>query len=153
TGAAGPREYVGLKTSLEALPFVRARLSSASSSRLRWLAERMNPNHECVSLLQKALVDNPPFRASDGGLFRPGYHPVIDSLLRIKQGGQEWLVAYQEKLRRETGLKALKVGFNKMFGYYIEVSRSHAEKVPEHFQRRQTLVNGERYITVQLKEY
>lgn len=153
TNTAGPREYVALRMSLEQIPYVRSIVHASESKRLRLLADKMEPHQECAELIKRALVDNPPFRASEGGLFKTGYHTKLDELKALRQGSQEWLVAYQEKLRLETGIKTLKVGFTKMFGYYIEVSRAQADKVPASFIRRQTLVNGERFITVELKEY
>ncbi len=103
--------------------------------------------------IQEALVDSPPARVSDGALFREGYSSELDELMRLKHNSQSWLASYQTKLREETGIKTLKVGYNKMFGYYIEVSRAQVDKVPTSLQRRQTLVNGERYISQELKEY
>jgi len=153
TGTAGPREYVALKVSLEQLPLVKSTSERSSSERLRWLSHRINLHESCVANLQAALVDNPPFRASDGGLFRPGYNAELDELKALRQNSQEWLLRYQERLREETGIKTLKVGYTRLFGYYIEVSRAQSQKVPESFSRRQTLVNGERFITTELKEY
>ena len=153
TATAGPKEYVALKMSLEQIPHVQSLLALCASSRLTVLANKMDPHEACASLLQRALVDNPPFRASDGGLFRTGYHEKLDELIALRQGSQDWLVAYQENLRLQTGIKTLKVGYTRAFGYYIEVSRGQVERVPEIFQRRQTLTNGERYITQELKEY
>lgn len=153
TASAGPREYVALRSSLEQLPLVKSTTERSSSERLRWLSHRMNLHEVCVKDLQAALVDNPPFRASDGGLFRQGYHRELDDLKSLRQNSQEWLLNYQERLRQETGIKTLKVGYTRLFGYYIEVSRAQADKVPATFSRRQTLVNGERFITVELKEY
>ncbi|MCE5295016.1 MAG: DNA mismatch repair protein MutS, partial [Chlamydiales bacterium] len=153
TLTAGPKEFVALRLSLEELPFVQGFIAKCSSNRLQTLADKINPHRECADLIKRALVDNPPFRASDGGLFRVGYHPKLDELHALRQGSQDWLIAYQENLRLQTGIKTLKVGYTRMFGYYIEVSRAQTGNVPESFQRRQTLVNGERYITQELKEY
>ncbi len=153
TQTAGPKEFVALKQSLLALPLIQEFLTHATSARLRTLADKMNPHIECANLIGRALVDNPPFRASEGGLFKIGYHSKLDELVALRQGSQDWLIAYQENLRLQSGIKTLKVGYTRMFGYYIEVSRAQAEKVPASFQRRQTLVNGERYITQELKEY
>lgn len=153
TETAGPKEFVALRYSLEQLPFVREFLLCTKSQTLQALAEKIDPHIECSGLIRNALVDNPPFRVSDGGLFKPGFHPKLDELVQLRQGSREWLVAYQEKLRLETGIKTLKVGFSRNFGYYIEVSRVQAEKMPESFKRRQTMTNCERFITPELKEY
>ncbi len=153
TQTAGPKEFVSLRMSLEQLPFVQTFIANTASSRLNTLAQKLHPHTECATLIAQALIDNPPFRASDGGLFKTGYNSKLDELNALRQGSQDWLIAYQENLRLQTGIKTLKVGYTRMFGYYIEVSRAQTDKVPDSFQRRQTLVNGERYITQELKEY
>ncbi|MBS0638004.1 MAG: DNA mismatch repair protein MutS [Verrucomicrobia bacterium] len=153
TETAGPKEFVSLRQSLEQLPFIKSFIANCSSSRLKTLSEKLDPHTECAKIIRDALVDNPPFRASDGGLFKMGYNDKLDELLTLRQGSQNWLVAYQERLKLETGIKTLKVGYTRMFGYYIEVSRAQTERVPDTFQRRQTLTNGERYISHELKEY
>ncbi len=151
TESAGPKEYVSLRLSLEQLPHIVKGLEGAK--RLSILKEQIDLHEECASLIQRALIDNPPFRASDGGLFKPGYSQKLDEITSIRQGSQDWLIGYQEKLRQETGIKTLKVGYTRVFGYYIEISKGQIERVPAHFQRRQTLTNGERYITDELKAY
>lgn len=153
TQTAGPKEYVALKNSLKIVPFVCSFLAKSVCQKLKALAAKIDPHSQCQELLERALIDNPPFRASDGGLFKPGYNQKLDELVALRHGSQEWLVAYQENLRVTTGIKTLKVGYTRAFGYYIEVSRGQQERVPEGFQRRQTLTNGERYITQELKEY
>ncbi len=151
TESAGPKEYVSLRLSLEQLPSIVKSLAGAK--RLLSLKQELDLHEECTSLIRSALIDNPPFRASDGGLFKPGYSQKLDEITTIRQGSQDWLIAYQEKLRQDTGIKTLKVGYTRIFGYYIEVSKGQVERVPSHFQRRQTLANGERYITDELKAY
>lgn len=153
TQAAGPKEYVSLRLSHEALQVAKQIVSSLSCVKLKTLTGEMHSHDECVNLIRRALVDAPPFRVSDGGLFRQGFNQELDELLALRQNSQEWLVNYQERLKQSSGIKTLKVGYTRMFGYYIEVSRAQAEKVPQDFIRRQTLVNGERYITPELKEY
>lgn len=153
TSYAGPREYVALSTSLVQLPLVKKMLLQATCEKLKTLCSQIDEHASVAHIIQKALVDNPPLRTSDGGFFRPGYHTELDELRGLRQNSQEWLANYQAKLREETGIKTLKVGYNKMFGYFIEVSRGQVDKMPDTFLRRQTLVNGERYITPELKEY
>lgn len=153
TGYAGPREYVALRMSLQHLPAIKVFISAFSAPKLLSLQQEIQELGSVVNLIQNALVDNPPLRITDSGLFKRGYHPELDELLIIKQNSHDWLSAYQVRLREETGIKTLKVGFNKMFGYYIEVSRGQAEKMPQTFARRQTLVNGERYISEELKSF
>ena len=150
---SGPREYVALKTSLQPLVSIKALVKKLDSELLKLLDARIEPCLELVEKLGQSLVDTPPFRASDGGLFKEGYDSALDELVTLRKTSREWLVNYQLRLRQETGIKTLKVGYNKMFGYYIEVSRVASEKMPDSFQRRQTLVNGERYISPELKEF
>jgi DNA mismatch repair protein MutS len=128
-------------------------LKSAKSSLLVTLQESIKELTTVTDLLKRAIVESPPLRLSDGGIFREGYNAALDELLALRKNSQEWLTSYQAKLRDETGIKTLKVGYNKMFGYYIEVSRGQTEKMPASFARRQTLTNGERYISPELKEY
>ncbi len=155
TGYAGPREYTALASSLEPLPLIKKTLSQPFflCFELNKLLSEIQEHQEAYTLIKASLVANPPLRASDGDLFQAGLHPELDELRILRQNSQEWLTNYQTRLRQETNIKTLKVGFNKMFGYYIEVSRGQAEKMPDSFSRRQTLVNGERYITAELKEY
>lgn len=155
TGYAGPREYAALRQSLEALPAIKSTLKErfSASKKLIKLVDEMAELSQPLSLIKTQLVDNPPLRVSDGSLFKRGFHKELDELLLIKQNSHDFLAQYQQKLREETGIKTLKVGFNKMFGYYIEVSKGQTEKMPESFVRRQTLVNGERYISEELKAF
>ena len=103
--------------------------------------------------IAQALVDEPPLRIGDGKIFSDGFHRELDELREISRDSKAWIARYQTQLREETGIKTLKVGFNKMFGYYIEVSRGQTNRMPDTFLRRQTLVNAERYISPALKEY
>ncbi|MBS0655906.1 MAG: DNA mismatch repair protein MutS, partial [Verrucomicrobia bacterium] len=153
TGSAGPKEYVQLRISCEQLPFIREALRASSSDLLVALYEKIDIHAACTKRIKEALVDNPPFRISDGGLFRPGYCQELDELQSLRANSQEWLVSYQNALRQETGIKTLKVGFTKVFGYYIEVSHAQAGNMPARLQRRQTLTSGERFISPELKEY
>lgn len=111
---------------------------------------------ELLALAQRvhnALVSEPPVRITEGNIFRDGYHAELDELRALTKGGKEWLARYQTKIKEETGIKNLKVSYNKVFGYYIEVSKGQADLMPDSFQRRQTLVNSERFISPVLKEY
>lgn len=153
TKSAGPREYVALRLSCEELPKIKQSLKRCSSIRLKALYEQIDPLEECSSAIRRALVDTPPFRASDGALFREGYNEALDELKALRANSQEWLQGYQASLREETGIKTLKVGYTRMFGYYIEISRGQVDKVPANLERKQTLVNAERYISRELKEY
>ncbi|MBS0649013.1 MAG: DNA mismatch repair protein MutS [Verrucomicrobia bacterium] len=146
TGYATPRDLAGLRFSLEPLPEISKILIQLGMAGLT----------DFSALTQKikaALVDAPPLRLSDGGIFRPGYDPELDALKILQSDSQTWLASYQTKLREEVQIKTLKVGYTQAFGYYIEVSRGQSEKMPLSFQRRQTLVNTERYISPELKEF
>lgn len=154
-GYATPRDIVSLKNSLEPIPFIKEIFFpfSLKSELLKSNVEGLIPLPDLVGLITNALVDDPPLRITDGGVFRDGYNKELDELRELKQDSKAWLARYQNSLREETGIKTLKVGYNKMFGYYIEVSKGQKEKMPATFERRQTLVNGERYITPELKNY
>lgn len=129
-------------------------LALASSLEQMALVTQVPPS--LLSLAQKirgALLEDPPMRTTEGNLFRDGFNQELDELRLLTKGGREWLARYQTQLKEETGIKTLKVSFNKIFGYYIEVSKGQADLMPETFIRRQTLVNSERFISPQLKEY
>jgi DNA mismatch repair protein MutS len=146
TGYASPRDLSGLRFSLEPFPQISKFLGELG----------MQPLPDLTELQQKiagAIVDNPPLRLSDGGIFKLGYNAELDELKTLKSESQNWLAAYQTKLREETQIRTLKVGYTQAFGYYIEVSRGQSEKMPLAFQRRQTLVNTERFISPELKEF
>jgi DNA mismatch repair protein MutS len=152
---ASPRDLAALKNSFEPIPHLKAALQEImSGSEILCLDEKhIEALPEMVSLIAHALVDEPPFRLNDGKTFREGYCKELDDLREISRDSKTWLARYQSELKENTGIKTLKVGFNKMFGYYIEVSKGQAERMPDTFQRRQTLVNAERFITPELKNY
>lgn len=155
SGYATPRDLIALKNSYEPIPRIKSSLRGVKdrSSFLKQEDELIEPLPEMIALIQNALNDDPPLRVSDGKVIRDGYHRELDELREISRDSKSWLARYQEQLKESTGIKTLKVGFNKMFGYYIEVSKGQTDKMPESFNRRQTLVNAERYITPELKEY
>ena len=146
---------IALKTSLEPIyPIKRVIQSISFSSNLLHENEQLlDPLPEVISLIANAIVEDPPVRLSDGRIFKDGYHRELDELRTISHDSKSWIANYQTQLRESTGIKTLKVGFNRMFGYYIEVSKGQAERMPDIFQRRQTLANAERYITPELKDY
>nr|NGX38266.1 DNA mismatch repair protein MutS [Chlamydiota bacterium] len=142
TGFASPRDLTALRISLEQVPQIAP------------LVEEEFPDVSAViSKIASALVDQPPIRLSDGGLFKQGYDHELDQLMTIKSDSKMWIAAYQTRLRESFGIKTLKVGYTRAFGYYIEVSKGQSDRVPPQFQRRQTLVNAERFITDELKEF
>jgi DNA mismatch repair protein MutS len=153
TGYASPRDLVALKTSLLAVPQVAEALSKAKSATLVAHRAALVPLDEVTGLIERALVAEPPAQLRDGGVFRAGYNAELDELRAASSGAKEWIAHMQEAERTRTGIKSLKVGYNKVFGYYVEVSHANKNKVPAEYVRKQTLVNAERYITPELKEY
>lgn len=154
-GYASPRDLVALKNSFEPIPGLKQLLQSITpfSSMIAAEEAKLETLPEMMQVIGRAIVDEPPVRLSDGRIFRDGYCKELDDLREISRDSKAWLLRYQTELKEQTGIKTLKVSFNKMFGYYIEVSRGQADKMPDTFQRRQTLVNAERFITPELKEY
>ena len=153
TGRASPRDLSALARTLAILPGVKARLAARGSSRLNALEAALELCPEVRAGVESALVDDPPLAVKEGGLIRAGYHPDLDELREIARGGKTWIARYQAEQVRRTGINNLKIGFNKVSGYYIEVTHSQASKVPSDYTRRATVKNAERYITAELKEY
>ncbi len=153
TGRANPRELVNLKNSLKKIPLVKQLLDVARSSRLQKLNDELSELDALVNKIEIAITDSPPLAITDGGIIREGYSAELDELRDIKHNAKKWIAEMQAQERERTGIPSLKVGFNKVFGYYIEVSNAHKDKIPDEYIRKQTLVNGERFITPALKEY
>ncbi len=147
---ASPRDLWALGCSLANLPAIGQELSTFSSPALQ---AHLPDVSEIAKKICSSLQENPPLRISDGELFREKINLELDQLRALSQGGMAWMAAYQNELRERAGIKTLKVGYTKAFGYYIEVSRSKGESVPDDFQRRQTLVNAERFVTEELKRF
>ena len=153
SGVAGPRDMAALRASLDALPLVRATLAGQSSPRLKELSETVSEHAELNGLLGSALVDEPPATLRDGGVIRAGHSVELDELRGYCSEGKGLIARIEAEEREKTGIDSLKVRFNKVFGYYIEITRTHLAKVPDYFIRKQTLVNAERFITPELKDY
>lgn len=155
SGCATPRDLLALKVSLDPIPLLRNALQAlvGKSTLIDVLEEKLTPLPEVTQLIAKAIVDEPPLRINEGGIFRAGYQPELDELRTISRDSKSWIAQYQQQLRESSGIKTLKIGFTRVFGYYIEVSKGQAERTPDNFTRRQTLVNAERFITPELKEY
>ncbi len=154
SGYASPRDLVALRLSFEPLGRLKALLQTLpQASLVQEEMEKLDPLPAMTTLIAKAIVDEPPARLSDGRVFRDGFHQELDQLRMMSRNSQEWLAQYQAQLRESTGLKSIKVGFSRMSGYYIEVSKGQSERMPDTFQRRQTLTNAERYITPELKDF
>lgn len=147
-----PREAQAIGFSLEKIPAVIKSLSSAKSAKLIALRDMLDPLTDTANKIAEAFVDTPPTTLKDGGVFREGYNSELDKLRNAKSSAKQWLAEYEAKEREVTGIKQLKVGYNRVFGYYIEVSKSNLPQVPYRFERKQTLTTGERYITSELKE-
>ncbi len=154
-GYATPRDIVSLRYSLEPLPQLKAALSSFLSTSVLLTEQegQLQAFPHLVDLIAKALVDEPPLRINEGGLFKEGFHAELDELRLLSCNSKAWLNRYQNQLREETGIKTLKVSYNRLFGYYIEITKGQIERMPSTFERRQTLVNAERYSSPELKEY
>ena len=153
TGRTGPRDLQQVARTLASLPNLKAKLTGRKSSRLQFVESHLHLCPKLRSELESALADECPLNASDGNFIRAGFDDQLDSLRELAQGGKQWIASYQQRQMDESGIANLKVGFNKVFGYYLEVSNAQKDKVPEHFIRKQTLKNCERYITPELKEY
>jgi DNA mismatch repair protein MutS len=153
TGRAAPRDMIHLKLTLKQIPKIRAVLKDNDCDTLCSLSERLTLCADVVDRIDRALVDEPPAKISEGGLFRDGYHDELDELRSVAASGKDWVANMQQLEAERTDIPSLKVGFNKVFGYYIEITNTHKDKVPEDYIRKQTLVNSERYITPELKEY
>ena len=147
------RDIIALKESLCKIPELISELKKLESQKLRKIYKSLQPLDSLVELIEKAITDEPPISITEGGLIKEGFDSNLDEYRKISFSGKEWIASLQALEREKTGIPSLKVGYNKVFGYYIEVTKTHLSKVPEQFIRKQTLVNGERYITPELKEY
>lgn len=150
-GNANARDMVTLKNSLFKLPEVKKILTNCKSSLLKELYDKLDELQDVYQLIEKAIVDDPPMTIKDGGIIKLGYDEEIDKLKTAQTEGKSWLVQLEADEREKTGIKNLKIGFNKVFGYFIEVTKSYLSQVPDRFIRKQTLTNAERYITEELK--
>lgn len=151
-GSAGAKDLKAIGQSLDAVPVLVASLEGVRSAELVRIREQLDPCTDLRDLLQRALVDDPPALVKEGGIIRDGFSPELDRLRRAAREGKEWIAALEQKERARTGIKSLKVGFNRVFGYYIEVTKANLSQVPPDYERRQTLASGERYVTPALKE-
>lgn len=153
TGRCSPRDLSCLASTLGQLPKLKAKLTERKSNRLTTLEQRIDMCPEVRQAISDVVVDEPPITVADGGVVRPGFSVQLDELRELAKGGKQWIASYQAQESKRTGIPNLKIGFNKVFGYYLEVTAAHWSKVPEDYIRKQTLKNQERYITPELKEY
>ncbi|MCD6320232.1 MAG: DNA mismatch repair protein MutS [Candidatus Desulfofervidaceae bacterium] len=152
-GKAHARDLVNLKNSLNLVPEVKALLTSSQLSLLQEVGQGLDTMEDVTVLIDRAIVDDPPLTLKEGGLIKQGYNEILDNLIKQTTEAKTWIANLEAKERRRTGIPNLKVGYNKVFGYYIEVSKAQLKRVPSDYIRKQTLVNAERFITPALKEY
>jgi DNA mismatch repair protein MutS len=150
---SGPRDIGALRDNLAALPGLSEALGEPASALLRGVRERLGDHSAVVERISRSLADELPAGYKEGGIFRAGYDAGVDELAHLLTHGREMLSEMESRERRRTGIGALKVGYNRVFGYYIEVSRANLDRVPEDYIRKQTLANAERYVTQELKDY
>jgi DNA mismatch repair protein MutS len=153
TARATPRDLCFLARTLKCLPKVKAKLTGRKADRLARLESRIDLCADVRSQLEAALADDCPLNAREGGFIRPEFNVELDEQRELMRGGKKWMAEYQAKAIEESGIANIKIGYNKVFGYYLEVTHTHREKVPDYFIRKQTLKNCERYITPELKEH
>ncbi|KKR05148.1 MAG: mismatch repair protein MutS protein [Parcubacteria group bacterium GW2011_GWC2_39_14] len=150
---ANPRDLVGLRMSLENIPRIKNILTGCTSKRLQNVSTELGDHKILTEYLNQSILDEPSALLSDGGIIKDGYNEQLDELRQISKGGKDWLLNYQAQEIERTKINTLKVRFNRIFGYYIEITNSNLNQVPEDYTRKQTLVNGERFTTPELKEY
>jgi DNA mismatch repair protein MutS len=153
TKRINPREMNALKNNLKFAPQITNILSEFDNQYIAELKNRIKDYSEITNLISTAIVDNPPIIITEGGVIKKGYSDYLDELRQISTSGKAWIARMEESERKRTGIPSLKVGYNKVFGYYIEVTKTHKDKIPDYYIRKQTLVNAERFISPQLKEY
>ena len=152
TGSANARDMAALAAGAARLPELKGLLGKTSSSLLKTVWDELDPLEDLKKEIDRAIVDDPPFTVREGGMIRPGYSEEVDRLRSIQEGGKGVIARMEAEEKQKTGIKNLRVGYNRVFGYYIEVSKGQVDLVPDTYIRKQTLVNGERYITQELKE-
>lgn len=150
---ANAKDLVALKSSLRRLPELRDDLAGLSAEQLIQLERAIDPLDDLTALVEAAIHDEPPFVLREGGLIKDGYHAELDELRTVTREGKGWIANLEQREKERTGIPNLKIRYNRVFGYYLEVTKSHIDKVPEAYQRRQTLANAERYITPELQDY
>jgi DNA mismatch repair protein MutS len=152
-GVASPRDLVSLKLSLKKIPSLKGLLQGFSSHVLKGIGDKLDVVEEAVNLIEASINDLPPATTREGGFIKDGYSKELDELRAIGSGGKDWIARLESSERKRTGINTLKVGYNKVFGYYIEVTKANLTQVPSDYIRKQTLVNAERFITPALKEW
>jgi len=149
---ANPRDLIAFRNSLQMLPHIKTVLNGLEDGEVPQIFEELDGLEDICSMIEASIVEEPPISSKEGGIIKEGFHETVDSLRNAKTDGKEWLAKLEEEDRERTGIKNLKVKFNKVFGYYFEVTNSYKDMVPEDYIRKQTLANAERYTTPKLKE-
>lgn len=153
TGRANARDLIYLKNTLERVPQIKQDMLTLEAEMLHKIQQELQNQDDVVEKIDAAIIENPPLALTEGGLIREGYNNDLDELRTISTSGKDWIARLQKQEREKTGIPSLKVNYNKVFGYYLEVTKPHLSKVPPYYIRKQTLVNAERFITPDLKEY
>ena len=152
-GTAGPRDLLALGRSIERIPALKRCFETQQAARLRTLYDRLDELPDVANLILEAIADEPPINLADGGAIRPGFHAGLDELRDLRQNGQQYIAQIETRERQRTGIQSLKVRFNNVFGYYIEITRANMHLAPADYERKQTLANAERFTTPELKDY
>ncbi|HAM53484.1 MAG TPA: DNA mismatch repair protein MutS [Nitrospiraceae bacterium] len=152
-GTANPRDLVAVKNSIAYLPAIKSALHASPNHYLKTLGEEIGDLSSLKAVIESGIVESPPISVRDGGIIRDGYNTEVDKLRKISTSGKDFVAELETKERQKSGIASLKVGYNKIYGYYIEITKANLDLVPDHYIRKQTLVNGERFITPELKEY
>ena len=152
-GSANPRDVLALGRSLEKIPALKRCFDTQQAARLRNLHDRLDELSDVSNLILEAIADEPPINLVDGGTIRPGFHPELDELRDLSQNGKRYIAQIETRERQRTGITSLKVRFNNVFGYYIEITRANQHLAPADYERKQTLANAERFTTPELKDY
>src|SRR5215470_13490903 len=152
-GSAGPRDLLALGRSLEKIPALKRCFDTQQAARLRSIHERLDELADVANLILEAISDEPPINLTDGGTIRAGFHPELDELRDLSLNGRQYIAQIEARERQRTGIQSLKVRFNNIFGYYIEITRANMHLAPADYERKQTLANAERFTTPELKDY
>jgi len=155
SGNINPKDLIKIKLSLPKIWEIKNLLKTVKTKSLVFadIFANLSDMEEVYNLIEKSIVDDPPFSPKEGGVIKPGFNSEVDEYRRAREEGQDWIINYERREKERTGIKSLKVNFNKVFGYYIEVTKANLHLVPEDYQRKQTMVNAERFITEELKHY
>lgn len=149
---ANPRDFIAFKSSLSMLPYIKSLLQDFQSPLLGEIFDELDPLEDLYELIDRSIIEEPPLAVKEGGIIKDGYREDVDKFRQAKTEGKSWLADLETREKEATGIKSLKIRYNKVFGYYLEVTNSFKDMVPEHYMRKQTLTNAERYITPELKE-